>query len=61
MPKVAIFFFILLVSPIITNSHALIPTDLKNNDNVQNPLVFDSDIIEIDPDFTEAYFNRSNT
>ncbi len=58
MPKVAIFFFmLLLVSPMITNSHAFIPVDLKNHD--QNTPVFDSDIIEIDSNFfTENNFKR---
>ena len=57
MPKVAIFFFILLISPMITSSHAFIPVDLKNHD--QNTLVFDSDIIEIDSNFfTENNFKR---
>ena len=59
MPKVAFFFFILLLSPMLTNSHAFIPTDLNNIDVIQNPLIFDSDIIEIDSDFfTENNFKR---
>jgi subtilisin family serine protease len=59
MPKVAFFFFILLLSPMLTNSHAFLPTDLKNIDDIQNPLIFDSDIIEIDSDFfTENNFKR---
>ena len=59
MPKVAFFFFILLLSPMLTNSHAFIPTDLNNADYIQNQLIFDSDIIEIDSDFfTENNFKR---
>ena len=51
MPKVAIFFFVLLVSPVFTNSYASIPVDLNNADGIQNSLDFNSDIIKIDPDF----------
>lgn len=59
MPKVAFFFFILLLSPMLTNSHAFIPTELNNADYIQNSLIFDSDIIDIDPDFfTENNFKR---
>lgn len=58
MPKVAIFFFILLFSPMITNSHAFIPVDLKNNE-IENPLSHSSGIVEIDSDFfTENDFKR---
>lgn len=58
MPKVAIFFLILLVSPMLTNSHAFIPVDLSNVDT-QSSLVFNSDIIEIDSTFfTENNFKR---
>jgi hypothetical protein len=58
MPKVAIFFFILLFSPMITNSHAFIPVDLKNND-AQNNLNYNSGILEIDSAFfTENDFKR---
>lgn len=43
----------------ITNSHAFIPVDLKNNDSTQNPTVFNSGIIEIDSDFfVENNFKR---
>ena len=50
MPKVAFFFLILLFSPMATNSHAFIPVDLNINDS-QNILTFNSDIIEINPNF----------
>ena len=29
----------------ISNSHAFVPVDLKNIDNVENSLIFDSDIV----------------
>lgn len=59
MPKVAIFFFILLFSPMMTSSHAFIPVDLNNIENVQNSVVFDSDILKVDPDFfVENNFKR---
>ena len=51
MPKVAIFFFALLVSPMLTDSYASIPVDLNNTDGIQNSLDFNSDIVKIDPDF----------
>ncbi len=42
----------------MTNSHAFIPVDLKNN-GISNPLVFDSGIVEIDSDFfAENNFKR---
>jgi len=59
MPKVAIFFFILLFSPMITNSHAFIPVDLNHIDNTQNSLIFNSDILKVDTDFfVENDFKR---
>jgi subtilisin family serine protease len=59
MPKVAIFFFVLLFSPMITNSHAFIPVDLQNYDDSKNQLVFDSGIVDIDSNFfTENNFKR---
>ena len=51
MPKVAIFFFALLVSPMLTDSYASIPVDLNNANDIQNLLDFNSDIVKIDPDF----------
>ena len=57
MPKVAIFFFILLFSPLITNSHAFVPVDLEKN--VNNKLIFDSEIIDVDSNFfVENNFKR---
>jgi len=58
MPKVAMFFLILLFSPVITNSHAFIPVDLNTNDS-QNVPLFNSDIVQIDPNFfVENNFKR---
>ena len=51
MPKVAIFFFALLISPVFTYSYASIPVDLNNSDDIQNSLDFNSDIVKINPDF----------
>ena len=51
MPKVAILFFILLFFPMITNSHAFIPVDLKTENDVKIPLTFKSDIIDVDSNF----------
>ena len=59
MPKVAMFFLILLFSPVITNSYAFIPVDLQNYDDSKNQLVFDSGIVDIDSNFfTENNFKR---
>ena len=59
MPKVAIFFFILLFSPMITSSHAFLPVDLNNIVDTQNSFIFDSGIIEVDTDFfVENNFKR---
>ncbi|QLH05264.1 peptidase S8 [Nitrosopumilus oxyclinae] len=59
MPKVAILFFILLFSPMITNSHAFIPVDLKTENDEKYTLIFDSGIVDIDSNFfTENDFKR---
>ena len=58
MPKVAIFFLILLFSPVVTNSYAFVPVDLNSNDS-ENVLLFDSEIVQIDPNFfVENNFKR---
>ena len=58
MPKAAIFFFVLLFSPMITNSHAFVSGDLDNTTS-ENKLIFDSDIVQINPDFfVENDFKR---
>ena len=51
MPKVAIFFLILLVSPILTNSHAFTFEESPLLDNSENSFFFNSNIIDIDPTF----------
>ena len=57
MPKVAIFFCVLLLFPVISNSHAFLPVDLNNES--ENNFTFDSDIISINSDFfTENNFKR---
>jgi len=59
MPKVAIFFCVLLLFPIISNSHAFFPADLNNEDESENNFTFDSDIININSDFfAENNFKR---
>ena len=59
MPRVAIFFCVLLLFPVISNSHALLPVDLNNENESENNFTIDSDIIKIDSDFfTENNFKR---
>ena len=59
MPKVAIFFCVLLLFPIILNSHAFLPVDLTNEHESENNFIFDSDIVNIDSDFfTKNNFKR---
>jgi len=58
MPKAALFFSVFLLSIVISNSYALTSGDLISLD-VQNPIIFDSDIIEIDSNFfVENNFKR---
>jgi len=59
IPKVAIFFCVLLFFPVISNSHALLPVDLNNENESENNFTIDSDIIKIDSNFfTENNFKR---
>ena len=59
MSKVAIFFLILLVSPIITNSYALPVDELIAFDNSKNNIIFGSDILDVDNNFfVENNFKR---
>ncbi|MDH3824020.1 MAG: S8 family serine peptidase, partial [Nitrosopumilus sp.] len=59
MPKAAVFFSVILLSTVLTNSYAFVPNDLISVDDMNNPLVFDSGIIEIDSSFfTENNFKR---
>ena len=50
MPKVAIFFFVILLSSVMTNSYAFISGDLAMN-KIQNTMTFDSGIVEIGSNF----------
>ena len=59
MPKVAIFFLFLLISPIFVNSHAFPSDDFILSDNSIDPIIFDSDIIDVDSNFfVENNFKR---
>ena len=59
MPKVAIFFSIILLSSVLTNSYAFVPGDMVSEKNIQQQLDFSSDILEIDSDFfSENNFKR---
>ena len=59
MPKVAIFFLILLISPVFINSYAFPVDESLLIDNSQNQIIFDSDIINVDSNFfIENNFKR---
>jgi len=59
MPKVAILFLILLLSPIITNSYAFPVDESILLDTSQDSIVFDSDLINVDSNFfIENNFKR---
>ena len=59
MPKAAIFFSLLLFSPMITNSNAFISGDVNSVANIEDKLIFDSEIIQVNPDFfVENDFKR---
>ena len=59
MPKAAIFFSLLLFSPMITNSNALISGDVNSVANIEDKIIFDSEIIQVNPDFfVENDFKR---
>ena len=59
MPKLAIVFIILLISPIVTNSHAFTFNESGSLHETQNSSFFDSNIINIDSDFfVENNFKR---
>ena len=59
MPKVAIFFFALLLSVVITNSYAFNSGDLIQEDlKTQHPFIYDSQILEIPEIFIENNFKR---
>ena len=59
MPKVAIFFSIILLSSAATNSYAFIPGDMVFEKSISKQIEFNSDIIQIDSNFfTENNFKR---
>ena len=59
MPKVAILFMILLISPVFINSYAFPVDESLLIDNSQNQIIFDSDIIDVDSNFfVENNFKR---
>ena len=59
MPKVAIFFSIILLSSAATNSYAFIPGDMVFEESIPKQIEFNSDIIQIDSNFfTENNFKR---
>ena len=51
MPKVAILLSMVLLSLAFTNSYAFITGDLISEENIMDNSNFNSDIIQIDPDF----------
>ena len=46
-----IIFFFLLSTPFLTNSHAVPTNELKLFNTPETPLIFNSDIIDIDENF----------
>ncbi len=59
MPKVAIFFSIILLSSVSTNSYAFTSGDMVFEESTPKQIKFNSDIIKIDPNFfTENNFKR---
>ncbi len=59
MPKVAIFFSIILLSSVATNSYAFIPGDMVFEESIAKQIEFNSGIIQVDSNFfTENNFKR---
>ena len=59
MPKVAIFFAFLLISPLLTNSHAFPIDQFTSLDDTVDSIIHNSDIIDVDSDFfLENNFKR---
>ncbi len=59
MPKVAIFFSIILLSAVATNSYAFTTGDMVFQESIQQQIEFNSDIIQIDSTFfAENNFKR---
>jgi len=51
MPKAAIFFIIILFSSTLTNSYGFVSKESIYEDDIQNPLIFSSNIVDIDSNF----------
>jgi len=59
MPKAAIFFIVILFSSTLTNSYGFVSKESIYEDNISNSLTFNSDIIDVDPNFfVENNFKR---
>jgi len=59
MPKVAIFFCIILLTTVSTNSYAFTPGDMVFEESLPKQIEFNSDIIQIDSNFfVENNFKR---
>jgi len=59
MPKVAIFFVFLLISPLLTNSYAFPIDQFTSLDDAGYSIIHNSDIIDVDSDFfLENNFKR---
>ena len=58
MPKVAIFFSVILFSSLFTNSYAFQTGDLLDFESFENELLFDSGIIDVNDDFKPNSFKR---
>lgn len=59
MPKAAIFFIIILFSPVLTNSFAFVPGDTAFDVALSQQIDFSSGIVDVDSDFfTENNFKR---
>ena len=57
MPKAAIFFVLLLLpSSLTANSHAFVSGDFFYSDNQPGNSLFDSEIIDVDPNFFSENF-----
>jgi len=59
MPKVAVFFALLLISPLLTNSYAFPADQFASLDDAEYSIIHNSDIIDVDSNFfLENNFKR---
>ena len=58
MPKVAIFFSVILLSSLFSNSYGFTTGDTIKFSSDQNNIIFDSGIIDIEQDFSQSDFKR---